>query len=176
MSFISPDSIVRTLNIQPGMTVADFGAGNGDYAVAAAHVVGDEGRVYAIDIRENMVNHVKTKADEAGVDNLDVIWGDLEEYEGSRLDDDVADRIIVANILFQIKDKDTFMRELKRVLKDDAEVYLLDWTGSFEGVGPPEQLVITQEDGQKLCEDNGLSVERNLDAGSHHWGFVAALP
>lgn len=173
MPFVSPKTVVNKLNIQPGMTVADFGAGNGDYAIATAQMVGQQGRVYAVDIREKMVNRVKGKAKEKDIENLDVIWGDLEELEGSRLDADVADRIIVANILFQLKNKEVFMQELSRVLKKNGEVYAIDWTGSFEGVGPPERLVVTKDDAVALFENHGFSVERNIDAGSHHWGFAA---
>lgn len=173
MSFVSPENIVERLGIHPGMTVADFGAGAGAYAVSAGRLVGKKGVVYAIDIQKELISRVKNEAKKAGLENVEVIWGDLEEEGGSKLDSDIADVVIASNILFQIKDKDAFLREILRVLKPGGKVCVVDWSESFGGVGPPEELVVSESAAKSLFEENGFLIDRSLSPGAHHYGFIA---
>src|SRR6187431_134205 len=51
----NPSKAVAQLGIKPGMTVCDLGAGTGYYAVRMARLVGDQGKVYAVDIQPRML-------------------------------------------------------------------------------------------------------------------------
>src|SRR3990167_10420305 len=59
MYFSQPKENVLQLALRDGMKVVDLGSGSGHYAHAAAAVVGHEGRVYAIEIRQDMLKHIK---------------------------------------------------------------------------------------------------------------------
>ena len=53
--------------VKPGMTVADIGCGMGFYTRLLAQMVGDQGRVWAVDLQEQMLSFAKKKAQKAGV-------------------------------------------------------------------------------------------------------------
>jgi 2-polyprenyl-3-methyl-5-hydroxy-6-metoxy-1,4-benzoquinol methylase len=55
---------VKKFGIKEGMTVVDYGCGPGRYAVKFAELVGDNGRVYAVDIHELAIAAVKGKNQE----------------------------------------------------------------------------------------------------------------
>ena len=55
-TFLNPETLLREVGLTPGMTVADFGCGNGFYAVAAGSMVGKKGQVYAVDILEEALS------------------------------------------------------------------------------------------------------------------------
>ena len=58
MNFADPKGNVLQLGLREGMRVADLGAGSGHYTLAAAAAVGHDGRVYAVDVQEDVLKHV----------------------------------------------------------------------------------------------------------------------
>ncbi len=58
--FSDPKNNIMRLGLTDGMLVADFGTGSGHYAIEASRIVGNSGRVYAIDIQQALVKKVKT--------------------------------------------------------------------------------------------------------------------
>jgi len=65
--------IVRALNLRPGMKVADIGTGTGLFVPLFSAEVGAQGRVYAVDIAEEFVEHVKSEAQELGLKNVETV-------------------------------------------------------------------------------------------------------
>src|SRR5690606_17719747 len=69
------EHLVAWLEIQPGMEVADLGAGDGTYAIALARRVGPSGHVYATEIDPDRLAAIRQAVKEAGLDNVTVIEG-----------------------------------------------------------------------------------------------------
>jgi len=67
------NEIVRALKLQPGMEVADIGTGTGLFVPLFSKGVAAEGRVYAVDISQDFVEHVKSKAQELGLKNVQTV-------------------------------------------------------------------------------------------------------
>ena len=170
--FSDPQKIVSQLGLQAGMKVADFGAGSGFYTLAMGRVLAGSGRVYAIDIRKDILDKLKNAASAAHLTNVDVIWGDVEKLGGTKLADASVDFVTCSNILFQIDNKENLAAEVNRVLKPKGRILIVDWRGSYGGVGPEEVKVVSPETARGLFEKNGFSLDREIDAGSHHYGFV----
>ena len=170
--FTNPQKNVERFEILPGLTVADLGSGSGFYVLAAARLVGDSGRVYAIDIQKELLAKTKTDATNKHLMNVEVIWGDVEKVGGTRLSDSSVDVAIVSNILFQLEDKDSFIKEVKRILKPGkGKVYIIDWTDSFGGLGPEPAAVISLSSTKEMFLKNGFEVYKELSGvGDHHYG------
>jgi ubiquinone/menaquinone biosynthesis C-methylase UbiE len=114
---------VGKFGIEEGMTVVDYGCGPGRYAVKFAELVGEKGRVYAIDIHELAIEAVKEKIRS---DNLRSIEPVLIQGYDSTLPDDVADVICVIDMFFGIKKPTEFLAELKRIIKNDGTLVIDD--------------------------------------------------
>jgi ubiquinone/menaquinone biosynthesis C-methylase UbiE len=56
--FAHPETILSGFDLKSGMHVADLGTGSGFYALAAAHLVGSKGRVYAIDVQKDLLDRI----------------------------------------------------------------------------------------------------------------------
>ncbi len=67
------DAILDACRIEPGQTVADIGAGTGMYTRLFAHAVGPQGRVFAVDIAKNFLDHIAARSREAGVMNVETV-------------------------------------------------------------------------------------------------------
>src|SRR3989344_2948953 len=172
MSFSDPSYNIEQFNLQSGMKVADFGAGSGFYALAAAKAVGDKGKVYAIDVQKDLLDKLKSEASHKGFHNVEVLWGDVARLGGTKLRDQSVDAVIIANLLFQIEEKQELVNETRRVLKPKGRVMLVDWSESYGGIGPIQGHVVNRRAGRDLFEPSGFVFERDIRAGSHHWGVV----
>ncbi len=174
--FADPKSNVLQLGLHDGMKIGDFGSGVGHYALAAAAAVGDEGKVYAIDVQEDVLIHLKDAAKRAGRHNVETIWGNFEKLGGTKLKDHVLDAAILSNVLFQIEHHEGALSELKRVLKPGGKFLVIDWSGSYGGMGPASHHVVTEHQAEELFITAGFHKVKNITAGPHHYGIVFTSP
>ncbi len=172
MAFSDPKSNIKQLGLFEGQFVADLGAGVGAYSIEAAKEVGENGRVYAVEVQKEFLANIKNSALQEGLSNIDVIWGDIERDGKTKIKDNIIDAVIVSNVLFQVEDRDGFIKEVKRILKTNGKVLVVDWEDSFNGTGPSPDSIIKYETARTLFEENGLSFLQNISAGDHHYGFI----
>lgn len=170
--FVDPVDVVAHLAPRQGDRVVDFGSGSGAYVYAAARAVGEEGRVYAVDVQKDLLVRIINEARRQGLENVDMLWTDLEIPGGTKFADNTIDLVLISNVLFQIPEKTLVLREAARIVKDTGRVALIDWTESFGGMGPHPDDVITQDMARVLIESSGLVCVQSFAPGSHHWGFV----
>jgi ubiquinone/menaquinone biosynthesis C-methylase UbiE len=155
------------------MIVADLGCGAGNYAIPAAKMVGTTGNVFAVDVQQDLLTRLKTEAMQANVhSSIDVVWGDIDEVEGSTLRPDSVDRVLLANILFQVEKNEALITEAYRIAKRGSLTLLIDWTDSFGGLGPQGSHIVPAHTARELCESVGFTFVRDISAGDHHYGMV----
>ena len=154
------------------MKVADFGSGTGHYTKAAAHVVGSSGHVYAIDVMEDVLKHARQHTHQGQHHIIDMVWGDIEHKGGTKLRDYSMDAVILANTLFQVENRQGMIDEIKRVLKPDGKLLVVDWTQSHGGMGPHHEAVVNESQALELFEAAGFVKQKAFSAGPHHYGIV----
>jgi ubiquinone/menaquinone biosynthesis C-methylase UbiE len=172
MRFANPRANVQKFRLQEGMRVADFGAGVGAYTLPAAQYVGVTGKVYAIDIQQELLRKIITAGGTEGCTNIEVIWGDVESYGGSALADQSVHRVIISNLLFLSSRKADIVKEAYRILKTNGKVLLIEWKDSFGGAGPKKESLVSMKDAKKLFTDEGFVVDEEIDPGFHHYGII----
>lgn len=74
-----PDKVMDAVGIDPGMVVAEIGAGRGRYAVQVAARVGNSGKVYAEDIDAEALDYVRLRCRRDGISNVEIILGDVTD-------------------------------------------------------------------------------------------------
>ena len=89
MRFTDPTKNIKKLALRDGMLVGDFGAGVGAYTLLAAESVGSRGAVYAVDIQQDLLLNIKNSAIEKKYENVDTLWGDIDEVGGINLKDEM---------------------------------------------------------------------------------------
>lgn len=176
MSFADPRENVLLIGLREGMKVGDLGAGSGHYALAAAAAVGDTGRVYAIDVQEEVVRHIKDAAERARLTNVETIWGDIERPGGTRLRDGTLDAAILSNVMFQIEHHDSALTEVKRIVTPGGKVLVIDWAGSYGHLGPHPSHIVTESDAETRFIGAGFHKVKSFRAGPHHYGILFTTP
>ena len=173
--FSDPEKVISEMFVAEGMTVADFGSGAGFYTLALAKKVGPYGRVFAIDSHPDFLRRIKNEAVRSGLQNVEVVQGELESKKGSGLVSASVDRIVIANTLFSMENVDEIVLEAKRVLKHDGKVAVIDWNESYGQIGPHTDHIVTKDEAREMFEKEGFHLESFVDAGSHHYGMLYVL-
>lgn len=170
--FSNPEKNLIQLGVSEGMVVADIGCGNGFYAKGLSIKVGDSGKVYCIDVQNDLLHKISIEAEEQGLHNLEFIWSDIEKEKGSTLKSDSVDLVVIANTFFQINKKWEVANEAYRIVHSKGRVLLIEWSDSFAGMGPHRDHIVSKEDSKDIFIKAGFVFEREIDAGSHHYGLV----
>ena len=116
----NPTAMVKIL---PGQTVLDLGSGGGIDCLISARQVGASGKVYGLDMTEDMVFLARRNAEEAGVSNVEYFWGTMESIP---LPSESVDVIISNCVINLASDKDIVLREGFRVLRKGGKVAISD--------------------------------------------------
>ncbi len=172
MRFSDPHDNVLQLGLRDGMRVADLGSGVGHHAIAAAHVVGPEGRVYAVDVQQDVLTHLLDTAQRRGLKNVETVWGNIERKGGTTLREHSMDAVILANTLFQLEDRSSAIAEIKRILKPGGRLLVIDWAESYGGIGPAEQHVVPESVAEELFIGAGFHKLKSFHSGAHHYSIV----
>ena len=174
-TFAHPMRNISAMSLDHGMRVADFGSGSGAYVLAIARELEGSGRVFAIDIQQDLLRRIRTEARTHHLGNVSTVWADLEQSSGSKIKDRYIDRVLISNILFQVEDKKTILREAWRILKTNGRLIVIDWSESFRGMGPIKAHVVSEETARSLAHECGFELLHEFPAGAHHYGLIFRL-
>ena len=115
--FLLPrENILKEVGIKPSFYILDYGCGPGSYAIAAAQLVGQSGKVYALDIHPLAVQRVRNIASKKGSTNIETIHSDC----ATGLPDNSIDVVLLYDTLHKLSKPDEVLAELHRVLKPKA--------------------------------------------------------
>ena len=171
--FLKPEEILKQLDLREDMIAADFGSGSGGWALPLAQIL-KEGKVYAIDILEEPISALKSRAEILKIFNIEVVLSDIEKKNGSKLKDNHLDLVLITNLLFEAEDKKEVLAEGKRVLKKGGKILVVDWKKD-SSLGP-KQGRASVEEVKEIAKNLDLKLEKELDAGNYHYGLVFTKP
>ena len=117
------DMRVRTFGITEGMIVVDYGCGPGRYTVRFSKLVGDKGKVYAVDIQDLAIRAVDKKIEKHNLKNVKPV---LAEGYHSGLPDHVADRVTAIDMFRSVREPVVFLSEIHRITKKDGLLVIDD--------------------------------------------------
>jgi ubiquinone/menaquinone biosynthesis C-methylase UbiE len=160
------------LEIQKGSLIADFGSGPGYFTIPLAKAVGDDGKVYALDVLTSALETVDSKAKMLGLSNIFTKRVNLEKEGGSKIENESVNWIIMKDILFQNKNKEIILKEAYRILKNEGKVLVIEWDKPVVGVGPEQNLRIETEDLKRMIIANYFKIEKKIETGNFHYGLL----
>ncbi|RJP17191.1 MAG: class I SAM-dependent methyltransferase [Candidatus Abyssobacteria bacterium SURF_5] len=111
-----PELVLAEVDIRPGHHVLDYGCGPGSLTIAAAQIVGESGKVYALDLHEKAIQKVKQRAAANRLKNVQTILADSP----AQLDTESVDVVLLYDIFHMLGDQAGILRELHRVLRPDG--------------------------------------------------------
>jgi ubiquinone/menaquinone biosynthesis C-methylase UbiE len=118
------DRLAGRVGARPGAVIADIGAGTGTMTVEMARRVGPSGVVYATEISGERRDDIREAVEDAGLANVRIVAAGERE---ANLPDACCDGIFLRNVFHHIADQDAFARSLRRALRTDARVVIIDF-------------------------------------------------
>ncbi len=114
--FSPPEAVLSEVGLEPGFYVLDYGCGPGSYSLAAAQLVGQSGKVYAVDINPLALKHVQNLAAKRGLMNVETIPTDC----ATGLPGDSLDVVLLYDTYHDLTRPDAVLEELHRILRPGA--------------------------------------------------------
>ena len=118
-----PDEVVANMGLEPDHVVADIGAGSGYFSFRIAKLV-PQGKVLAVDIQPEMLRMLDERAQEAGIDNIQLIEG---LSHNPRLPDASCDLVLMVDVYHELYHPSHTLRALYRALKPGGRVVLVEY-------------------------------------------------
>ena len=116
--------LVELLQIKPGMTIADVGAGFGAWTVAFGKLVGPSGRVYATDIGDKQLAFLRQTTAEAGLKNVTVLAG---AERSTNLPANCCDAILVRDAYHHLTAPNDVVQSVASALKPGGRLAVIDF-------------------------------------------------
>lgn len=142
--------------VQPGMVVADIGAGEGGLTLPLAKRVGPSGHVYANDIDPRMLDALRQLRRAEGLTNITVLEGAPDD---PLLPEGEVEVAFLLKVYHQLEDRRRFLRATWERLKPGALLFIVD-VDATQGWGPGKGSVSDPEDCRANVEAAGFEVVR----------------
>jgi ubiquinone/menaquinone biosynthesis C-methylase UbiE len=117
--------LIKALEIRPGSTIGEIGAGDGEITFAIARAVGESGRVYSNELNKDRLARIGTTAESRGVHNVTPIEGREKE---TNFPDQCCDAIFMRNVYHHFGDPPAMNASLLKALKPGGRLAVLDFT------------------------------------------------
>ena len=117
------ERLADVLDIQPGDTVADVGAGDGWLSIEVATLVGESGQVFATELSADRRDAIRTAVAAAGLDNVTVV--EAGEHE-TNLPPSCCDAIFLRRIYHHLTDPAATNASLHAALKPGGRLAVVE--------------------------------------------------
>jgi SAM-dependent methyltransferase len=157
-AYQKPHEVLSALAIKPSEVIADIGAGSGYFTFRLAHHVGDNGKIYGVDVSPEMILHLNRRIRDLKAINVVSILADPDD---PLLADGSIDRFFFSDSWHHIENHTKYLSLIKKMLKPGGEVVMIDFHKKELPVGPPMQMKIAREDLIKEMEANGFGLRKS---------------
>ena len=150
-----PDQVLRALALQPGQVVCDVGAGPGYFTLPVARAVGENGRVYAVDVDPRILATLRKRLRDAGLRNVTPV---LALDDDALLPPAACDLILVVDTYHHFPGGPAYLRRLGRSLRSGGRIVNIDFHKRELPVGPPPEHKLTREEFLTQADAAGLAL------------------
>ncbi len=126
-----PDLVLAALELQPGMTVADIGAGSGYYSWRMGEKVGPGGTVYAVDVQPEMIALLRRQMAQRGAANVKPVLGTAAD---PRLPAGKLDLVLMVDVYHELEYPYEMLGAIARALKPGGRLVFVEYRGNDPAV------------------------------------------
>jgi ubiquinone/menaquinone biosynthesis C-methylase UbiE len=145
------NEILAAAAVQPGMSVADIGAGTGLFTMMFAEAVKPGGRVYAIDISQAFIDYIRQTAQARKRTNITAIVGDGTEVP---LPEASVDLVFMSDVYHHFEHPGQTLASIRKALRPGGRMVVVDYE-RIPGVTSPERIEHVRLDKQTTIKEIG---------------------
>jgi ubiquinone/menaquinone biosynthesis C-methylase UbiE len=168
--FLDDADVLSRIGLFEGATFLDAGCGDGFFSIAASSRIGNNGKVYAIDIYEESINNLQNEILAKSIRNMEAIVADITHK--IPLPDESVDICFMANVLHgfvENQELDSALSEITRVIKPGGIFAVVEFKKIERTFGPPMEIRLDESDINDILIDYGFSSQSSCDIGDYHF-------
>jgi predicted methyltransferase len=143
------NEILAATGVKPGMAVADVGAGTGLFTLMFAQAVKPGGRVYAVDISQAFIEHIRQSAKARGLDNVTAVLTDGTE---TNLPDASVDLVYMSDTYHHFEHPGETLQSIRKALRPGGRMVVIDFE-RIPGVTSPQRIQHVRADKQTAIRE-----------------------
>ena len=164
-----PDEVVDALALKAGDAVADIGAGSGYFSTRFARAVGETGKVFAVDIDEGLVRHLRERASREKLGNMEAVFATPDDPKLAARSVDV---VFICNVLHHVENRAAYYKKLAAALRPGGRLAAVDFFKRELPVGPGVEMKIAREAMLRELRDAGFRIEEEFEFLPHQYFLV----
>lgn len=164
-----PKETLEKFNISDKGTLLDIGCGIGYFTIPAAGIL-NNGKVIGLDIVTEMIDIAREKAN--NISNIEFRKSDEYSFP---IESSSIDYVFISNVLHEIEDKTRYFNEIKRVLKIQGYLCIIDWEKKEAEMGPSISERISKEEMKQICIDANFTYIEDININTDHYGLKFKL-
>ena len=154
------ETLLAALGIEPGDTVCDMGCGNGFYAVRLSELVGERGKILAVDIQREMLELLKERAAAERITNIEPILGTVVD---PKLPEASVDLMLLVDVYHEFSHPAQMLAEIRKSLKPTGRVALVEFRAEDPKVPIKPLHKMTKAQIMKEFPPNGFTLVEEFD-------------
>lgn len=166
--FLNPLKIKGLFNANTRM-VCDLGCGNGFFTIPICRWLDGKGKVFAVDISEQMLEELGLRAKKLGIRNLIIRSSGENKIP---ISNKTMDIVFMACVIHEVKNPYKFLLEAKRILKDRGRVIVIDWKKMRMNEGPPYNVRIGKKKAMAYLKMAGFKDIEEMDLYPYHYVLI----
>lgn len=162
------EKLFSQIGIAQGQHIADVGAGTGFFSMPLSQAVGPHGKVYAVDVAQEMLDKINTKIIDEGIENIVPVLSQEVEIP---IEESTIDIVFTSAVFHEMRGSGT-INEIHRILKPGGKFIVIDWKKKSKG-GPPSFIKKKESQVIEKCKKFDLKFEREFDSkNSNKYGLI----
>lgn len=155
-----PSQMREQLHVKPGMVVCDMGCGNGYHTLPLAEMVGEKGKVYAVDVQPEMIEMLKQNIESKDLKNIVPI---TSLYHDPKLPPNTCDMILLVDVYHEFSHPVQMLAGMRAALKPDGQLVLVEFRAEDENVPIKPEHKMTKAQINEEMNANGFKLVREYD-------------
>jgi ubiquinone/menaquinone biosynthesis C-methylase UbiE len=153
-------TMLKALDVKPGDVVCDMGCGNGFYTLKLAKLVGDKGKVIAVDIQREMLGLLDDRAKQEKVTNIDTVLGTVVD---PKLPKKAVDLVLLVDVYHEFSHPEQMLAAIRKSLKPTGRVALVEFRAEDPNVPIKPLHKMSKEQIMKEFPPNGFKLVEEFD-------------
>ncbi len=168
---LHPHELLRSFGLRKGDIVADIGCGPGFFTIPAAEIVGPDGKVYAADVQSEMIAAIMMRVADLDIHHVEILKTSETDVA---LPENGVHLVWLAFVLHEMDQRAVYLYRLRRSLRPDGRIVILEWEKKPTDVGPPTNDRLTPEDVLSDAKAAGFKVVEQRQITPDQYAFVLA--
>ena len=172
-AYLNAERVLQETGLKSGDKFLDVGCGEGYFSIAASKIVGNKGKVYAIDSYEESIVVLKQQIHRENIGNIEAIVADVTQK--MPLPKAIIDVCLMANVMHGFLangEVPSVMTEIARVMKVGSTLAVVEFQKVAGPPGPPISIRMTPEELEDLISGYGFKKNKVVEVGPIHYAAM----